>query len=706
VHDSVRKIRNSRIKTIFVDEINLLSLLKLSLFLPSPDRIVYFEPLSRSGKIQLELFQMLYLIRARTIRVTDHIGMVRNGTGEGQFLKCIANGRKICRRISETHIRTQPLIRAMSRFWDGRKLRLYFEKLIEGRHISGEVTRECIRIGLTEWLISHRFQVDKTECALLIQRKKWFSYIKAHASSRDIFLAGYHSVLFRFCGIGFRLAVRLARHGIRFMTRLFTRKYPEPEKDRNSFTIDPASDKRAHKAHAIAVRYMGGKIGFEDGDRTELFWLNNTQLTSVADIIFYNVHRDDNPIDPEILAQLESDGIRMFGSGPGIASWQPSKQRLMLLVSILVRLASGTMTCLRKGDWVSPYYVHKLASLAWDYSYWLDFYAANRVMMDVCANNRTLGQTLALDAMGGISVAYQYSISNFYSILGLTAGEDIQFLFSESFEKPWLQTGYPAGCYVYTGYLYDNAFSKVMESVRAGTIRKQLEKNGARFVLCFFDENSIPRWDMPVNHPEAAADYRYLLEWLLEDPELGIVFKPKRARDLFHRLAPIHTLIEASQNTGRCVYFLSDTVVGDVYPAEAARMADISIGKLSGGTAALEAQLVGIPSLLIDDEGLHSHPFQKWGKETVVVKKWQAARSAVDEFRRNRESQRKIGNWTQHIDRIDPFLDGQAGRRMGFFLQTAFEAVAQGTAKHAGIHHAQEIYRSKWGGATIHVPEI
>ena len=206
---------------------------------------------------------------------------------------------------------------------------------------------------------------------------------------------------------------------------------------------------------------------------------------------------------------------------------------------------------------------------------------------------------------------------------------------------------------------------------------------------------------IPVSNEGSAEDYEFLLKWLLEDPTLGVVFKPKRSIDLFDRISRIDDLIKAGNETGRCHFLLSDTTVGNIYPAEAALIADLCIGKLLGMTAALEACLVGVPSILIDREGFKSQPFYKLGRDRVVFDNWESLREAVESYRSNPDLFPDIRDWSSVLKDFDPFQDGQAGLRMGYFIRWIYESLKQGKSKKDAIEIATDKFTCKWDAGHI-----
>ena len=440
---------------------------------------------------------------------------------------------------------------------------------------------------------------------------------------------------------------------------------------------------------------MGGKFSFNPTERSELFWLTASGI-AYQDILFYNCF-PENPVPAPILEQLNDRGIRVYGVGEGLVEWKSTSTLYKTLFRVLVKIIVYTTRCLLNGHWVSPYYVIRLMALARDYAYWYDFYYTNRVKIDICAMKMTVGQVLALDSLNGISLAYQYSIANFFPLVGLSSGETVQFLMSRDFKRLWQGIDAPVRTFVETGFIYDGVFQVNPNSENIAITRKQFQKRNVNFILCFFDESSNHRWDVPDTHESAAKNYEFLLNWLLDDPSLGIVFKPKRAKDLFQRMAAISDLIQRALDSGRCRFLMGETSVGSIFPAEAASMADVCIGMLNGATATLEAQLAGVPSVLIDVHGLHYHPFYNWGMENLIFKSWDALRSALERYRASKESIPEFGDWSPVLKRLDPYRDGRATVRMGSYIRWIHDALHAGETKENALKYASETFEKRWG---------
>ena len=354
-----------------------------------------------------------------------------------------------------------------------------------------------------------------------------------------------------------------------------------------------------------------------------------------------------------------------------------------------------------------------LARLAYAYARWYDFFSTHHVKVHVAALNPDLtdvGITLALDALNGVSVAYQYSLSHsIHPSRFISAAEHVQFTFSSSplCEGLWRAIQAPVERFVPTGFIYDNAFAAIRSHGGAFHVRQQLQDKGAKFILCFFDENSWDRWDSFGSNEAAAQDYEFLMKWVLADPSLGVICKVKKG-DLFNRIKRVQPLIEQAEGEGRCKLLRQEDFKCDMkfktldakFPAEAAMMADLCIGKLSGITAAFEAQLVGVPALLVDTDRFSGHPLRTaLAGKRIIFDDWASLKAAVERYRAAPEAHAGFGEWSPLLEELDPFRDGRAAERIAGCIRSLLDGVSAGLDRDTMLAGAAERYRTMWGGA-------
>jgi len=673
---------------LFVEKITPFSLLRLLAFGRSLTSILYFDPPTAGALRMLRLLQAAGLIPDAVRQVDCHIGQIRNGSGASEFGNILGRAREICRKIRKERLEKDPLIREMASFWAKDKVLLYFDKMVER-----DVNAECLRMALVQWILTQEFGTPGSQPYLLLQRKHWLPDLHEEARSQGIRLITYGSAGF------LKDAIKRAGQAGVILVRTIKSLAGKVRGPRR-----PPADRRSAGAErsgtTLAVRYWYRTLRFNPAERSEFFWLNGVSFPT--DTILLYDYVSEKPLDPETRREFHSRGIRIMGRAPGVRSWNPSLGVMSSMARTAWALLKALSRCIIAGNAVSPYVLGKLAILAMEFTYWHEFFRANEVKAHLGTLNTTVGQVLAMDRLGGITMAYQYSASNlFYPTKLLSAGESIQFVFSSAFERLFRDIEAPVEYMVKTGFIYDGATRELNRLDRAADMRRQLQANGATFILCFFDENSVNRWDILCSDEDAVRDYEYLLTWFLSDPALGIVFKPKNSTTLFERLAPISGIVEKARETGRCLFLTSEELYGNIFPAEAALVADICIGKLLGTSAPLESELAETPTLLVDTEGLRGHPFHDWGKGRILFEDWESLRVAVERFRSQPESAPRLGDWSPELSDLDPFQDGHAGLRMGSYISWIHDGLKRGLPRQEVMAEAAEKYTLQWGESHV-----
>ena len=664
----------SSVNVLLVDRITPVSLLAAWPIRRSLKTLWVFDPPTRSSARTVAVFRWLGLLRADVRQLSYHMGDVRQADGGNGCVSAHQDASRISAAMTFEPLKDHPLLDAMRAEWAPEKVRRHFQLVAEQ-----EVIIECKRVLMAEWLIRCVLQEPPERCALLVERKPWLAHLDSYARSRRLALMTYRAWSFSWL-------LRI-RQGLR---RLGGRTRESRRAKRGS----PGAQARA--GASIAIQYWYRKLSFEPTERSEFFFLPDSGLRP-ADVLIYD-YVTPAPLDAATANELTTRGIRLFGRGPGIPRWTPTRTMAQVLWRVTAKLSAAAVQSVVRRRPPTLGMMRRLMRLAWDYAYWYDFFAANHVRVNVAALHTTMGQVLALDALNGVSVSYQFSLTLLLPTDEFsTAGEDVQFVFSELFERLWRSSPLPPGRCFPTGFIDDYGIRAIRSRDREDATRARLHAKGVTSILCFFDENTVDRWDFWGRHDDAAKDYEFLLTWLLDDPTLGMVLKPKKSTNLFQRLRRISPLIEQARGTGRCLFLTSETRVGSIFPAEAALVADICIGKLAGGTAAFEARLIGRPTILVDREGFRDHPFHAWGRGDVVFDHWEEVRAAVERYRAAPALWPGFGDWGPVLQELDPFQDGRASIRMGRAICWITEALAQGLPKHDAVERAARRYAQAWG---------
>jgi len=299
----------------------------------------------------------------------------------------------------------------------------------------------------------------------------------------------------------------------------------------------------------------------------------------------------------------------------------------------------------------------------------------------------------AINELGGISILWQTSYEELSST-DLAIFSDIIFGFSPYHASTEQKHGSKARYHIATGYPGDYRF-KLLKP-KAEIVRKKLQENGAEKIIAFFDENSAEDERWSIGNSTTCRDYRFLLEKVLAEPCLGVIFKPKKPHTLWKRLKAIDELFEKAIATGRCHVFMAEA--SGIPPAIAALASDVAIhGAVWAATAGVEASLAGVPTLFIDHDNWHMSQFYQLGKEKVVFQSWQSLWDTLLEHWKLQQGIPGLGDWSPLLDELDPFRDGKAAERMGTYLHWLIQDFEQGLDRETVLAGAAERYCRQWG---------
>lgn len=682
-------------KFVFVDRLNFFSLLYFLAIARDAETIFTFDGETSFSLRMLKRLRRFGIVKAHVEPVTNHIGDVRDpvtGIVCKSFVR--ASGQVIGKKIADECFSTHPFLKNMF-------TRMQHEKVVHAlrQMMESKLYRECARAILYRWLVQTKYGLTLTSAPLLIQKHKWAPFFKDFLVSEGIVVRYYPA--FDATGFGKDLVFGFAttrRLTSAVLQRVLAKKTTEVSVPASP-EVNVAATKFKSGSPKIALRGAHQILSFRPTVRSILFWLEDSKIP-LHDVVIYDCNANTH-IDDEIKTAVREQGLTLLGKGPGLAAWRPSKRFLFQAVRSVAQTSLAAFKCALVGAMPSPFLFQIVTSLLVKKAFWYDFFETNGIKINVTMMFvGDVTQVMALDDLGGVSAAYQYSISDIdCPFLGMGSGETVLFPFAEVHEDSiYKKLKTPVENVVRTGFIYDKFFARAAHNESVHVRRAELQKAGANFIICFFDENSLNRWDIAAPDSEAAEDYMHLLQWLIEDPSIGMVFKPKKAKSLFRRIASVGDLVEKALQTKRCI-FLDESAQESsaVFPAEAGAMSDLCIGKLTGTTAALEVVLAGKRCLLVDADGLHAHPFYKWGRENVIFRSWNDLRIAVDAYRKNQELMPQFGRWDFALPELDPFRDGKASLRMGSFLGDIYDALQNGLSRQDALGRARDAYVEKWG---------
>lgn len=454
---------------------------------------------------------------------------------------------------------------------------------------------------------------------------------------------------------------------------------------------------------AVAHFYIGRTLTFDPLKRSEFFWMADSVRLRERLLVCFERKPDARLL--EALAELglpytivDLDGaLRQL---PRILIESRCARRAALS-GLGLALAAGAAHMRERGPFTS-FLVKGLTRYAITYAFWIAFFERNPVALNMNEFDMSrlhLPMADALADLGGVSLTHQWSNVHLPSIT-LANSSDVVFAFGPAYE--WLFRGNDTAAerILYSGYMTDHVFEAA--NGRAAELRGRLNEAGARFVLCFFDENSSDDRMSIIPNDRTVAAHRALIERVLADPSFGLVLKPGFPLTFYDRVAPIAGLIDEARRTGRLL--IVDSAGGvktDAYPAETALAADLCVGLLLSGTAALEAWLAGTPTVFLDLEGLTDDPIYEYGQGRLVFPTLGELWAGIARFREDPASVPGFGDLSRWAKGRDPYRDGRAAHRISSYAETLLEELDQGHSRNEAIAAADAAYRAAWGEDSV-----
>jgi hypothetical protein len=267
------------------------------------------------------------------------------------------------------------------------------------------------------------------------------------------------------------------------------------------------------------------------------------------------------------------------------------------------------------------------------------------------------------------TINYQYSNLACSNVL-MGSTTDLMLTFTPRYESLWNLGGIRPRKFVAVGYPYDNRSEHI--ATRALRHRAELIKNGASYVVCYFDENIGPAKYGLISPENHFCELRLLAKMVLRDRSIGVIFKSQfRHRSPLKLMAGDH-LFDAALLTGRIIDLQAGTHRNTILPSEAAKASDITISNLVGATASLEAALAGVRSIIINPNGVTTASDAIYKQsQSIIFAELSDALAAIQLYRLEKDKFSDLGDWTKFIKEFDQFCDGNSSSRIRKIINEA-----------------------------------
>jgi|GEM_PF-1247260 len=438
----------------------------------------------------------------------------------------------------------------------------------------------------------------------------------------------------------------------------------------------------------IAVKYGEG---FKTDGRSDIFWLTEGKIDPRRVIfILQGFSGVRNSHQSEIIATIKKLGFQLvclkeFIIGRDVPVWYPKKDGRSLSLSLRCRPSS------KLDKWICLI-GEKLIS---EVSYWKEFIDELNIRVMFVKDERnpeTIIQNIAFCLNGnpsGFLCGHQRS-EMYYPSGALIGSHPKNILFtwnarSADYFKPnfdhFLMN-------VITGYPYD-AIYKDNLSVD-DRYSRHTGKGDDKFVITLFD-NISGGMTNPIKKIMLKNFYECFLRWLKEDKDVFFIIKSKKELAL-RDLKEICSEISAMEDLGRCCFVLEK----ETLPAHFSKRSDFAVG-IGISTAVTEAVLSGCRGIHCDLTRLYCHDFYDWGYEKIIFDDVGRLICALKEYKRHPENNSDLGEWACHMDALDPFRDGNSGRRIGEYVNWLVEGFDMDMTGRDVLAYANKLYVRQWG---------
>jgi hypothetical protein len=452
----------------------------------------------------------------------------------------------------------------------------------------------------------------------------------------------------------------------------------------------------------MAVRYVEG---IDLDQSSDIFWELGSGI-SLAQILIYFEGPDNKtqrPVSDAVIEKIEDMGMQWVSLRYG--SVNRSREKVWLFrgskSSTLTKSFESKLRSFSFRTSLEKWLVQESVNLLRKVEYWRAFFSDYNVKLHCDPQESGLDniiKSIAIDICGGLSLGKERSYFSFPA--GTMLGDfpqDVIFAWNRESSRR-LSNYLNKGDYaVISGFIYESSYKRLKN--KALSIRKKLLKNSAKLIIAIFDNVHSMNEGLRQVHiytPHLIKFYKRFLEWVLEDDEVGLVIKSKKPV-ILKTLPEIHSLLEKAEETGRC-YRITDGFGAP--PALAALASDlaVTIGLVFPRTF-VESVLAGCRSIHYDVTNIR--PFEKelyeWGYGKVIFDDLDKLVAACKRYKENPKLEPGLGDFSEHLDDLDPFRDGKAAKRVSEYLGWLLEGFENGGSKEEVLEEANKQYAAKWG---------
>ncbi|HHT9158297.1 MAG: hypothetical protein A2099_07455 [Planctomycetes bacterium GWF2_39_10] len=439
----------------------------------------------------------------------------------------------------------------------------------------------------------------------------------------------------------------------------------------------------------IACHYSEG---IDPSRRNDLNWYFESGVEPERILIYFDINSSrGKSIGRKIIQKIECQRFNWVSLEKGIIEgneknyWQPSR----ILKNMLFE--KGVVQ-----NKIEAWIIKVANDLIKQVHFWCSFYDDFNIKINYTPEEgmaKNIAQAIAFDIKNGMSgfLAGKQRSEFLYqptSFIGVNPNpKHVLFIWNERGENYFKHNyGREAICIV-SGFT-NNIYQKYENYCQ------KLRSKGVKFIIALFDSMCGP--DLQFSMNSMAKFYQSFLQLMLDDSTIGLIIKSKKPF-VINNLTTIHPLFIEAIESGRCIKLENEL---GRFPSDASFGADIAVG-CGISSAVVEAVIAGCRGIHYDMTYHRNHVFYKWGYERFIFNDLEKMIAAIKSFKINPDSNLDIGDWGPFLDLLDPFRDGDGGKRMGEYFKWCLKGFDDGLSWGEVINKANIKYAEKWGGNKV-----
>ena len=549
-------------------------------------------------------------------------------------------------------------------------------------HASFSIIDQALLVDIASWLMTHQSSpLLGEEISVIIDRKNYGScFIVDYAYSKKLSVMRFHSgrkmnenLVFLFCYNLWRLVSGCFSP---FNSALNGEKNKEGKVCTYHYGDKSISNVRSKRNHS-------------------LFWHPDSGIRP-DDILIFS--QKSNDIDAGEIQETKKNGFHLIAcDGPRRKSSKLIGKHKCSLKSLkyFFEYSIEGMKLLLRANNSYDYEVAKISLLLLlNLPYWEDFFKENNVKVLFKPGVLFSWMDVAAKFADSAVISFQYSNLS-KTMMGHLECSDAFFVWGKEYENVYRNGHTRVGNFIQSGYIFDYTFDSLSDTTL--TLCESFKEKGVDFILSLFDENlgkgvligsiGIKKYIVDL--------YRQIFCYAVDNKKIGLVAKPKLDSniDVLRSHKDISESMDLLEREGRLKFLNSER-----FPIEAGRVSDLAVGMVSSSTAALECSFAGIPAVTfnLDGSGLSSKEDVS-GKDRIVFDDFAVLAKCIEQLRENKPAPDGFADWSSFLNSRDPFRDGKAYLRIGYYIKNVFENMNNGLKKDVAVRAANKAYSVLYG---------